>query len=294
MLRASLIAALAAAATVAPAAAQDASGESVFHRLLPVGHETLNPTLAADRWETCDAGCTEAACCPPPACRLRFSVPGWLPEVHGSATVRGVESSVNVTTRKLFEGIDDLNFIFSGRVEADAGRWGLLAEGLYVNLAGNREFVGGRIDSSAGFENAIVDTALTYDIFEPADADGMSAELLAGARYWLIGGDVSVTGPRGNSIRASGTRQWVDPIIGGRIAAPLTDDLLMRLRADVGGFGAASDFTWNVEAVGEYKCSDCCGIQLGYRVLDVDYSRGDGFAYDVNYRGPVANIIFEF
>jgi hypothetical protein len=29
-------------------------------------------------------------------------------------------------------------------------------------------------------------------------------------------------------------------------------------------------------------------------VLDVDYARGDGFAYDVNYRGPIATLVFEF
>lgn len=136
-------------------------------------------------------------------------------------------------------------------------------------------------DSSCCWRNP---TSLT------TDWSGHPAE----GRYWLVGGDVTVTGPRGNSVSSSGAREWVDPIIGARVASPLGEGLLFRLRGDIGGFGAASDFTWNIEAMGEYRCSECCGIQLGYRVLDVDYARGDGFAYDVNYRGPVAMVVFDF
>jgi hypothetical protein len=229
--------------------------------------------------------------------RLRFGVPAWLPEIHGDATVRGVQAPVNVSTRDLFKAVDDLNSAFVGRLEGDAGRWGFIADGLYVNLSADRGLVGDRINASAGVKNAIVDALVTYDIFESDDGtDPIDArtELLAGARYWMLGGDVTVTGPRGNSVSASGTRQWVDPVVGARFSAPVAEDLLFRLRGDIGGFGAASRFTWNVEAVGEYRCSECCGLQLGYRVLDVDYARGDGFAYDVNYRGPIAMLVFDF
>jgi len=229
--------------------------------------------------------------------RHRFGVPAWLPEIHGDATIRGVEAPVDVSTRDAFKAIGDLDGLVAGRLEADAGRWGFYADGLYVKLSADRELLSDRLNASAGLENAIAEALITYDLFEEQDATDpidASAELLAGARYWLVGGDVQVTGPRGNTISTSGTRQWVDPIIGGRIATPLTDRMLMRLRADIGGFGAASDFTWNIEAVGEYRCSECCGLQLGYRVLDVDYARGDGFAYDVNYRGPIATFVFDF
>ena len=227
--------------------------------------------------------------------RLRFGAPVWLSEIHGDAVVRGVPAAVNVTTRDMFEAIDDVNFAVVGRMEADAGRWGLFLDGGYVNLSAGRDFAGGRINLSQGVESAIVESFLTYDLLENEEnpIDG-SAELMAGARYWLLGGDVAVTGPRGNTVGTSGTRQWVDPVVGARFARPLNDDLLMRVRADVGGFGAASDFTWGVEALGEYRCSDYCGLQLGYRVLDVDYARGDGFAYDVNYRGPIAVLVFDF
>jgi hypothetical protein len=194
----------------------------------------------------------------------------------------------------MFEAIDDVNFAAVGRLEADAGRWGLFIDGGYVNLSAEREFAGGRIDLSKGIESAIVESFLTYDLSEDkTNSFDASPELLIGARYWLLGGDVTITGPRGNTISTSGRQQWVDPLIGARIVRPLADNLLMRLRADVGGFGAASDFTWNVEALGEYRCSECCGLQLGYRVLDVDYANGD-FAYDVNYRGPIALLVFDF
>jgi hypothetical protein len=251
--------------------------------------------------EPCELLCDDCAgfCAEEPPVTIRFGVPAWLPEMHGSAAVRGIEAPVSVSTRDLFKLVDDVNFAVAGQAEIESGRWRLLADGSYVNMRADRSFLDNRIDLSAGFEQAIVDTAFTYDVHEQLFGEGVpqdfSTEVLAGARYWLLGTDgITVTGPQGSSVTRSGTRDWVDPIIGGRVAAPLSDDLLVRVRADVGGFGVASDFTWNVEAVGEYRCSERCGLQFGYRVLDVDYSRGDGFAYDVNYRGPIATLMFTF
>src|SRR5690606_27303459 len=130
--------------------------------------------------------------------RLRFGIPGWLPEIHGGTVIRGLPAPVNVTTRDVFEAVNDVNFAFVGRMKADAGRWGLFADGLYINLSADREFAGGRINLSNGFESAIVDALITYDLFEEQDGDPIDAstELLAGGRYWLIGGDVAVAGPQ--------------------------------------------------------------------------------------------------
>lgn len=296
MLRACSFTALTVASLCSAASAQDVESGLLSDRFLPVGYETPAPIFACDPWDAGNVGCAVTAIDAPPVCHLRFSIPAWLPEVHGAAIVRGREAPVNITTRKMFESVEDLNFVFAGRVEADVERWGILAEGIYLNLSESSDFVGDRINVTTGVEQAIAEAAMTYDLLAPTDdASDVSAEILAGARYWLVGSDgVTVTGPRGRSVTTSGNRQWVDPIVGGRIAAPLSEAILMRLRADVGGFGAASDFTWNIEAVGEYRCSDCCGLQLGYRVLDVDYARGDGFAYDVNYRGPIAMLTFDF
>ena len=262
------------------------------------GWSVPSDASGADR-ETCESilcgDCGDTDCGGP--VRIRFSIPSWIPEAHGTTVARGREAPVNVSTRSLFRSVDDLNFIVAGRAELTAGRWGLIGDGFFVNMQENSTVAGDRINLSAGFRHSIAEGALKYSLTDPAAAapGAHAIDLLAGARYWLLEADqLTLTGPQGNSVSASGKRQWVDPIIGARIGAPCTEDLLFQLRGDIGGFGAASDFTWNVEALGEFRCSDCCGLQLGYRVLDVDYARGSGFAYDVNYRGPIAILVFDF
>ena len=161
-----------------------------------------------------------------------------------------------------------------------------------------------RIDLSVGFAQAIVDFGVTYDIAEnlnlPSGPNPWEAEFLVGGRYNLLEADrITITGPRGRSITRSGERDWVDPIIGGIIRAPLNPDLAMSFRGDVGGFGigSASEFTWNIEALAEYKCSEYCRLMLGYRLLDIDQEQGGGddrFEYDVQIRGPIARIGFEY
>jgi hypothetical protein len=258
--------------------------------------------------EACGSGCGLGTACDqtePPQLHWRFDVPAWIPEMHGTTTVRGRTAPVNVSTREVFQSVDDLDFIFAARLEVDYERWGFLADGLYYNLGVDQDVLQ-RINLSAGFEQAIVDFAATYDIAEvlglaeAGEENPWEFELLAGGRYNLLAVDqITITGPRGNSITRSGERDWVDPIVGGLIRAPLTEDFLLSIRGDVGGFGigSASQFTWNVEALGEFRCSEHCRLMLGYRLLDIDQEQGRGddrFEYDMQLRGPIARIGFEY
>jgi hypothetical protein len=67
-------------------------------------------------------------------------------------------------------------------------------------------------------------------------------------------------------------------------------DLLLRF--DVGGFGIgdASDITWNLSGLINYKPWKHVGLIAGYRAMDVDYRTGSGlsrFNYDVLMHGPI-------
>jgi hypothetical protein len=66
------------------------------------------------------------------------------------------------------------------------------------------------------------------------------------------------------------------------------------LRADVGGFGVGSQFSWNALAAYSWEIAVRDGVTysglLGYRALDVDYEQGSGrnkYEYDVLQHGPV-------
>jgi hypothetical protein len=226
----------------------------------------------------------------------------WLPQMNGDVTLRGETAPVHVSMGKVFDILThDLNFAFIGQFEAKYGRVGLLANGLYMDVSPGAEVR--RLQFNGDFSQTILDLALTYDLLggdrRSACCRSSNLELLAGVRYNSLTGDLTLTGPRGDSVSAGGAEEWIDPIVGARAYVPLGERWAVQCRADVGGFGIgdSSQFAWNVEAVAECKWSERTSLFAGYRVLDIDYSRGVGdarFAYDMRLDGPIAGFIFKF
>ena len=69
------------------------------------------------------------------------------------------------------------------------------------------------------------------------------------------------------------------------------------MQGDIGGFGAGSQFTWNVEGVFLYCVARFVSLGLGYRALDTDYRRGSGaakFKFDMLIHGPLLGAVFHF
>ncbi|WP_250428234.1 hypothetical protein [Pontibacter ruber] len=121
-----------------------------------------------------------------------------------------------------------------------------------------------------------------------------------GGRYNNIKAWVDLTlntrdGPEERSKeRAEG---WIDPILISRFSASPTDNLLLQLRADIGGFGVGADLAWQAQAYAGYRFSELFHMSLGYRIISIDYEKGSGedrFLYDVNTTGPVIRLGFNF
>ena len=62
---------------------------------------------------------------------------------------------------------------------------------------------------------------------------------------------------------------------------------------NVGGFGAASDLTWDVYGGVGYEWNGWLSSIIGYRHLEVDYDH-EGFLYDVSQSGPIIGAVLRF
>ena len=105
----------------------------------------------------------------------------------------------------------------------------------------------------------------------------------------------------GIAIARGGSVDWVDPLVGGRIRHQLVPGHELMLRGDIGGFGAGSEFSWNVLGAYSFKICIYDGVTysglLGYRALDVDYEQGAGrtkYEYDVLQHGPLTGLSIAF
>lgn len=119
-----------------------------------------------------------------------------------------------------------------------------------------------------------------------------SFDLTAGARIWNISTTATLH-YLGLSLGYGESFGWVDPLVGVRGFYNFTDRLSAMVQADVGGFGAGADSTWQVLATVNYAFSDNWSASLGYKVLDVDYAQG-GHVFDTRLSGPVLGVTFRF
>ena len=207
--------------------------------------------------------------------------------------------------------------------EARNGPISLFNDIVYVNVTGSKDFakaLPGPLGSlgtnvSVDYEQAIVEFGGTYEVWSgrtPALAGSAGLDLLAGGRYWHQEVDASaifdLSNPppdlpnNGKRVFArSGSVDWVDPFVGARLRQQLAPGESLVLRGDVGGFGAGSDFSWQVLATYNWQMCTIDGHlidgYLGYRALSVDYSQGSGkteYKYDVLMQGPVMGATLHF
>jgi hypothetical protein len=133
--------------------------------------------------------------------------------------------------------------------------------------------------------------------YRVVDTPDFTLDALGGARFWYISNDITVSAshPAIGSVTASHRESfgWVDPVVGLRAFIPVTEKLSFQAQADIGGFGAGSDFTWSALATLNYTFSDHFSASAGYRVLDVDYDH-DGHVFGTRLSGPVLGMTYRF
>ncbi len=73
----------------------------------------------------------------------------------------------------------------------------------------------------------------------------------------------------------------------------VTDKVFLAGTAVIGGFGAGSDFMWDVVGTIGYKFNDRWSAHIGYRAIDVDFEKG-GDVVDLNVPGPIGGLTVSF
>jgi hypothetical protein len=202
----------------------------------------------------------------------------WFSGIEGDVKVRRNEADIDVGFDDIWDALD-----FGGQVhiEAQKGRWGLLLDPIYLALSADKEL--NVVNAKLEMDTWIVEFGGFYRIGDWSRERGfpMSLDILIGGRYWNLETELEI----GPLSRESDT-DWVDPFVGLRWIAQLTDKVLLFIRGDVGGFAIykdASEFTWNVQAGPGVKLSRNVALVLAYRALDVDKEEGGDSGADLTF-----------
>ena len=220
------------------------------------------------------------------------TVYGWLPWIDGEVTSKRTGSSAE-TSISAGDVLEALEFAFMAAGEVHYGRFGFLHDTLYSKLGTGGELSGPfSSDVDVDTEMLIATNALGYQVYVQ---EGWLLEPFAGARYVRIETDVTVTGggPLGLSRSADVDVDWWEPLVGVRGRAPLTDKLSAGGFANIGGFGAGSELTWEVFGGLNYAFNDRFSSNLGFRYLSIDYE-ADKADVDLDTYGPVLGVTLRF
>lgn len=204
-----------------------------------------------------------------------------IPAMNGDAAVRGIDAEVDVGRKDV---IDNLNIGFLGYIEASNGQLSFGVDTNYMNLDAN--------DDDAVVAANVSQTAIQPMIFYRVLP---YLELMAGARYNSL--KLGLESPIPAIDGVDRKKDWIDPIVGVRFKAPISNTVSAGVLGNVGGFGVGSDISVQIRPMINFSVASNISIDAGYQFIYMDYksgSGGDRFVYDVTTDGPIIGATFRF
>ena len=218
----------------------------------------------------------------------------WLPAMQGEITVRGHTVDVDLDLEDTLDLVfDSLKFAFMGRAEAHKGPLLFTLDLLYLDLEGDQTTTRG-LRAELTTQLLITEFGAGYRLgtfaLGPVVYPYLALDFLAGGRYVFLETDLDFTGGRfGRAADVERDVDWIEPFVGGRVTLRFSHRAALIVRGDAGGFGVGSDLTWSLVGTFQYYLSRAVSLDVGYRVLDIDYDQGSGanlFRFDVRMHGP--------
>lgn len=214
----------------------------------------------------------------------------WFASLEGDVGVssRLPPASVDADFDDIVENAD---FAFMLTAEARRGRLGVVGDVVYLSLSAGGDTPGALFgDAKAEFDTLF---ATVGGFYRAVAVDRLDLDVVAGARIWYLDTELDLSTGLLPGREAGEDELWADPLVGLRWHTRLGRGFFIAGAADVGGFGVASDSTWELLGTLGYQFSDWFAARAGYRHLEVDYEDG-GFVWDVDLSGPILGASFRF
>ncbi len=168
-------------------------------------------------------------------------------------------------------------------VEGERGRWGFIADLSLMSTEDRTSTTTGEVEVDEDTIAAELD--LTYRPTEDS-----TLRFLVGLR--LLDSSADLRFPLLPDDHSDVTQ--VDPVIGAQGTWPLGEGFAFRLRGDIGGFGLASDSTYQALGLFAWEFADDWMLTTGYRVLGWEFDDGHGTRSDIRLSGALLGVALRF
>ncbi|MBK1792645.1 outer membrane beta-barrel protein [Persicirhabdus sediminis] len=213
----------------------------------------------------------------------------WAAGLSGDVGVNGNIADVDASFSDILSNLEFAGFIHADAMKND--KWGFYGDFQYLKINANGS-------ASLPISNS-VDLDVTQIRFELGmkyrayKTDRTTIDLLVGGQYNYLKNGLTLTGPNRVVFKDSTSEDWIDPVIGAKWSYRMNEKWTAGLFGQVGGFGVASDFSWQAMATLSYDINECWSIIAAYRNQYIDYSN-DGFVYKTDTSGPVLGASYTF
>ena len=208
----------------------------------------------------------------------------WFPGVHGSiGGPFGQQVSFSASPGDL---LSHFRFGLMGAVEPRYKRIVLPLDIMWIRLASDKALP--RTPSQGVANLKAQEFILTQKVgYRVIDQERIKIDALAGFRYWHFHESLGFTT---NTLNFSGSQNWVDPVVGGRITGILTPKVEVTIGGDVGGWGTGSQIDYQAFGLLGYRIKPALALQAGYRYLYFDYRRSTGSFVDTATSGVIFGV----
>ncbi|MEN3931168.1 hypothetical protein WJT86_08875 [Microvirga sp. W0021] len=223
----------------------------------------------------------------------------WAASLNGNAALAGRYSHVDIPFSDV---IHHLDYALMGNVELTNSQWGVYGDFQHVQTSQKEKVY----QQTLGLRVTTTNIAFGayYRIFEqPLGGDTVfgrprriAIEPTAGVRWTKLNVHAKAIG-----LQTVKRADWFDPFVGLRISADLTDRWNLFVSGNVGGFGAGSDISYDVQAYLGYRTfifGQPTILRMGYRWLYQDYESddftGNKFRWKINQHGPAIGFSMRF
>jgi len=211
----------------------------------------------------------------------------WFPGVHGTAVgSRGRGLSFRASPSDL---LSNFRFGLMGALEARRKRIVLSGDLIWIRLEADRAVPFPGLGATSAQIKA-TEFLLTPKIgLRVIDNEKIKIDALTEFRYWHLGESLNFN-PSTLGLNFSGSQNFVDPLVGGRIQAALSPKIVVNILGDVGGWGTGSQLEYQVAGLLGYRVKPAWTLQVGYRYLNVDYRGSRGFIFNATTAGVVFGV----
>jgi hypothetical protein len=204
----------------------------------------------------------------------------WMPDIDGTVGALGRNVPAEASFSDL---ISNTKFGVMTGIRAKKDRFVINGDFIYVRLESKVDLPPVQVNVNP----LMIEGDLGYEVTK-------NVEIYGGARILSVENTIQLKAPI--NLEVAATKTWVDPVIGIRLSPQFSDRWSFIVRADIGGFEAGSELTYQVQGYAVLHLTEKAGLAFGYRLLDIDYAEngGDQFVLDMQIKGPSVGFIYKF